>query len=363
MLYLGLMSGTSLDGLDLALVDFASGRAIQRAFASVAYPQTLQQQLRALCQPGEQEIVRMGQADRALAVFFAEQIAIFLTRQAIQHKQICAIGSHGQTIRHLPDAPYPYTLQIGDCHSLATLTGIDVIGDFRRKDIALGGQGAPLVPAFHQAMFAKQQESRVIVNIGGIANITYLPNSGQGVTGFDTGPGNTLMDAWCQRHVQQAYDNNGKWAQRGKVDIALLKRLLADDYFTQPAPKSTGPEHFNLAWLEPQLTQQSPVDVQATLLALTCHSVGNSIAQLPQVDRVLVCGGGAFNAALVTQLQGLLGTTPLQSTEAVGLAPDAVEAVAFAWLAYAHQHGIAGNLPAVTGATRSAILGSYHPAN
>lgn len=249
-LYLGLMSGTSMDGVDVALVDFSSSHPHLLDCQTFTYPKALLSTLHQLCSPSQDEIVKMGQADRAVAQVFADAALTVLKNNYIRPEQVVAIGSHGQTIRHYPDGSQGFSLQIGDPHTLATLTGIDVVADFRRKDIALGGQGAPLVPAFHQAVFSCPSQSRVVVNIGGIANITYLPKQGSGqVIGYDTGPGNTLMDQWCHKHTSKPYDAKGAWAAQGSFSPSLLHSLCMHPYFSSPAPKSTGRELFNLTWL------------------------------------------------------------------------------------------------------------------
>ncbi|WJG08895.1 anhydro-N-acetylmuramic acid kinase [Aliiglaciecola sp. LCG003] len=366
-LYIGLMSGTSMDGVDVALVDFSKIQPIVIAYQSYPYPTLLLSQLHRLCSSSENEVVSMGHADRAVAICFAEAVNRLLAVIGVKADKITAIGSHGQTIRHHPNGSNGFTLQIGDPNTLAVLTGIDVVADFRRKDIALGGQGAPLAPAFHQAVFRHSQHSRVVLNIGGIANLTYIPKDPRKpVLGFDTGPGNALMDAWCKKHLQQAFDKNGVWAAQGSRDVKLLRQLASDDYFGLPAPKSTGREKFNLAWLEDNLAalghQCTVESVQATLCMLTCCSIAQQINLLGDVEQVFVCGGGAQNDFLMDLLANELVEAQLSTTEELGILPDEVEAVAFAWLAFAHKNGIAGNLPSVTGASKKAILGGYFPA-
>jgi len=368
-LYIGLMSGTSIDGIDAALVDMASGFPKVIDFFTQAYSSQLASRLHQLCAPQANEIVMQGQVDVQLAYAFSDATQTMLNRQSLQASDIIAVGSHGQTIRHHPEADFPFTLQIGDANTLAVKTGIDVVADFRRKDMALGGQGAPLVPAFHQAVFADKKH-RAIVNIGGIANITWLPaNDNTPVLGFDTGPGNRLMDAWICRHTTQTYDENGDWAKTGSVSERLLKELMSHPYLTLPVPKSTGREVFHLDWLdsvirdiEKQTGKIKPEDVQRTLLAFTCESIYLHLSQLAGLEAVYVCGGGAQNALLMQTLQSLCNTIPVSSTNTLGLDADAVEAAAFAWLAYAFKHQIPGNMPSVTGASRPAILGALYPA-
>ncbi|MDN4501765.1 anhydro-N-acetylmuramic acid kinase [Alteromonadaceae bacterium BrNp21-10] len=364
-LYIGLMSGTSMDGIDAALVDFSDTNAPTLLdYSTYQYPKPLLDELHALSQPGDDEIQRMGVASRQVGKAFADAVQQLLKRNSLIPSQVQALGSHGQTIRHFPDKEHGYSLQIGDANTIAVNTGIDVIADFRNKDIALGGQGAPLVPAFHHSVFAHPQQPRSIVNIGGIANITQLSIKDDiaNIRGYDTGPGNTLMDAWIKQHLDKAYDKDGQWAASGSVHEQLLASLLAHPYFAEPAPKSTGREDFHLVWLQQILTAQpdeiTPEDVQATLLALTVQTIADCVGD----TEVFICGGGAYNSQLMQALQQALAPRTVTSTLSLGIAPDAVEAMAFAWLAYAHQQGIHGNIPAVTGANRSAILGGYYPA-
>ncbi|XOV80797.1 MAG: anhydro-N-acetylmuramic acid kinase [Aestuariibacter sp.] len=361
--YIGLISGTSMDGVDAVIAELSSTTCKTIDFLSLPYDTELLNELRALCQPGDDEINRSAKADRQVAMHFARAIEILLKQNQLCSKDIRLVGSHGQTIRHHPDIEPGYSVQIGDPNSIATLSNIDVVADFRRKDIALGGQGAPLVPAFHHAVFQSNQEHRVILNIGGIANISYLPKDADkdSLLGFDTGPGNRLLDTWCKQHTGENYDKNGDWARSGTVNEALLAGLLSLDYFSAPAPKSTGREQFHLEWLNQVLQVQSekiaPQDVQATLLQVTVQSITQQINQLPAVDSVYVCGGGVHNQLMMTELAKALPSKNLLSTTQLGIEPDAVEALAFAWLAFAFQHNIPGNVPSVTGAKRSAVLG------
>lgn len=366
-IYLGLMSGTSMDGIDAALVDFSGDIPKLIDFNTFKYPPHLLEQLNSLCRENDNEIVHMGQADRVVGRVFAQAVNKLLEQNNFQASQIKAIGSHGQTVRHHPAGAQGFSLQIGDPNTIAVLTGIDVIADFRRKDVALGGQGAPLAPAFHHAVFADYRQSRAVLNIGGIANITYLPSGkNKPVLGFDTGPGNTLLDAWCKKHTGKNYDEKGAWAAQGKVDPMLLQGLLSHPYFAEPAPKSTGRETFNLNWLEQQLAvQPHDIDehsVQATLVMLTCHSIAQQVNLLKDVQQLYVCGGGAQNDFLMECLENELFDCELFATDELGIHPDAVEAMAFAWFAYAHQNKLPGNIPSVTGARRQAILGAYFPA-
>lgn len=354
-----------MDGIDVALVDFGKIEPKIVAFDTFPYPAQLNQHLHQLCATQNNEIVALGQADRAVAKVCANAILSILNSHGISTKQIVAIGSHGQTIRHHPEGPNGFTIQIGDPNTLAVLTGIDVVADFRRKDVALGGQGAPLTPAFHQAVFRHSQHSRVILNIGGIANISYLPASiKDSVIGFDTGPGNTLMDLWCDRHLHKPYDENGRWAAQGNVCSELLGNMLDDPYFKLSAPKSTGRELFNIDWLVNHLgalsSSLSPQSVQATLANLTSISIAREIQKLDYVEQVYVCGGGAKNDFLMESLENELVECDLLTTDDLGIGPDVVEAAAFAWLAKEFMHKTPSNLPSVTGASREAVLGALY---
>ena len=304
--------------------------------------------------------------DARLGRAFAQASRALLTRAGIPPEEIAAIGSHGQTVRHLPEPPVRNTLQIGDPNIIAEETGITTVADFRRRDLAAGGQGAPLVPAFHRAAFGLAGEYRVVVNIGGIANLTLLPPGEDcRVTGFDCGPGNLLMDAWATRHLRAPMDRAGRWAASGNVHQALLNRLLEDPYFRRPPPKSSGREHFSAVWLEavlnPLTVQPSAADVQATLCELTATSIAGAIREhAPDAGRVLVCGGGIHNDHLMERLRRHLEDLPVCSTADHGMDPDWVEAAAFAWLAQQTLAGRPGNLPAVTGAEREVILGGIY---
>ncbi|MDI1335230.1 MAG: anhydro-N-acetylmuramic acid kinase [Lacunisphaera sp.] len=361
-LFIGALSGTSIDGIDVALVAFAPQPALV-ASHSLPYPDDLRRELLALCSPGENEIDRLGRADVLAGRCFAQAVHELCAKAARSADAIGAIGSHGQTIRHRPGHAAPFTLQIGDPNVIAALTGIPVAADFRRKDMALGGQGAPLVPAFHEAVFRKNGADRVVVNIGGIANLTVLPGrAGAALAGFDTGPGNTLLDAWSRRVLQQPMDRDGALAARGVLVPKLLAALLADPYFKQLPPKSTGPEYFSLAWLERHLAAAGPVaaaDVQATLLALTVQTIAAAIRQAAGTGPagVYVCGGGALNGKLMSALREQLPGSTVEPTDVLGVPAGWVEAMAFAWLARQRWHALPGNCPVVTGASRPAVLG------
>lgn len=366
-LFIGLMSGTSLDGIDAVLVEFNATLPPRLIAAdTTAFEPALRAELLSLCLPGANEIERMGRADRALGQAFASATRQLLQKAGLPAAAIAAIGSHGQTIRHRPNSDLAFTLQIGDPSTIAEMTGITTIADFRRRDIAAGGQGAPLVPAFHRSVFGGER-NRVILNIGGMANITALPADREmAVLGFDTGPGNTLLDGWIAHTRQLAFDRDGAWAGSGKVDRQLLDSMLADPYFSQPPPKSTGREHFNLDWLRHHLAQNPNVsaeDVQSTLAELTAASIVGAIEQLPfATHEVFVCGGGAYNRDLMLRLERLLHPRLLGHTGQLGIAPEWVEAAAFAWLARETLAGRPGNEPAVTGASRACILGGIYPA-
>ncbi|HSI28869.1 MAG: anhydro-N-acetylmuramic acid kinase [Methylophilus sp.] len=362
--FIGIMSGTSLDGVDAALVAHRGNDFQQINQAFVPYPTTVKQTLLALHQPAMHELHEAAIMANTLAALYADAVQKNLHQSGLPASAITAIGCHGQTIRHCPDLPdgQAYTLQIGNHARLAELTQIAVIGDFRSRDIAAGGQGAPLVPAFHQAVFANATKNRAIINIGGIANISWLPLNGQ-VTGFDSGPGNMLLDQWTLHHTGQAYDANGDWSAKGQVNTALLEAMLAEPYLALAAPKSTGRDLFNQQWLTQHLQaiDDRPENIARTLLELTAHSIADAITRFcPGMDEAYVCGGGAHNGLLIERLSILLGCV-IEPTDKLGVAVDWVEAVAFAWLAQRCVDGLSGNLPAVTGAQGPRILGAIYP--
>lgn len=368
--YIGVMSGTSADAIDVVIVDSPAQQALTLLSShSVPWPESLQQRILALGAGCANELDTAGHLDREIAQHFAHAVQETLARAGLTATDIRAIGSHGQTVRHRPTGPQAFSLQLGDPNTLAELTGISVVADFRRRDIAAGGQGAPLVPAFHDSLFADAGKTVVVVNLGGIANITVL-QPGQAVTGYDTGPANMLMDGWCLRHQGLRYDRDGLWAASGKADTVLLQQLLGHPYFALSAPKSTGREDFGMAWLDHELavyaeqttTTLKPEDVQATLAALTVDSVRREITDKAGSGRVLVCGGGALNTHLMQLMQQALPSWQLASTADVGLDPLCVEACAFAWLARQTVLGLSGNRPAVTGASGERVLGGYYPA-
>jgi len=362
--YIGLMSGTSLDAIDAALVSFANGRPELQHAINFPLDDTLRAEIRRLCTPGDNEIERLGEVDILLGQSFAAAAQQLLKESSIGAAQVRAIGSHGQTIRHRPEKSF--TLQIGDPNTIAEHTGITTIADFRRRDMAVGGQGAPLASAFHAAFFDRALP-RAILNIGGMANLTVLPADNKTpASGFDTGPGNVLLDAWMQQHRQQTFDNDGQWAASGTVQAALLETLLKDDFFQLSPPKSTGRELFNPHWLQCQLetlaATPDPADVQATLSEFTARSVAHAVQTYAADTRELVvCGGGARNSDLLQRIATQLPAIRVKIIDDFGLPAEWVEAVAFAWLARQTLAGHPGNAPAVTGAHHPVILGGIYP--
>jgi anhydro-N-acetylmuramic acid kinase len=363
-LFIGIMSGTSLDGADAVLTEFnvsPKGTLNCKTIAShsVPFDDTLRQSLIDLHHSGHDELERTAIVSNQLAHTYAQVVEGLIQKADIAKKDISAIGCHGQTIRHRPELGF--TLQIGNAALLAELTDISVVSDFRSRDIAAGGQGAPLVPAFHQAVFADTTLNRIIINIGGIANLSVLPSQGQ-VIGFDSGPGNMLMDAWAEQHIKQRYDQSGRWAMTGKVIDALLSQLLNEDFFKLSPPKSTGRDLFSLQWLTPYVkSEYAPQDVQRTLLALTAETISNAVKEHGQnVDEIYLCGGGAYNNALFECLRQLLHPVKITLTDDLGIQVDWVEAVAFAWLARQTLLNAPGNLPEVTGARGSRVLGAIY---
>ncbi len=364
--YIGLMSGTSCDSIDAVLVDLHK----PQSFTTIACHEqsidaALKQRITALIEPGDNEINRLGQLDRELGELFASAANELLKLSGISAQKIRAIGSHGQNIRHQPYGDLPFTLQIADPNTIAERTGITTVADFRRRNIAQGGVGAPLTPAFHHHAFADQQEIRIVLNIGGIANISVLAPKQQHLIGFDTGPGNTLLDNWIFKHKNERYDKNGHWASSGTVHDKLLQNLLNDPYFQQTAPKSTGREYFNLNWLHTYLTDSPEInanDIQATLAELTAVTIADAIKQYAHEARVIVCGGGAFNTDLLNRLQKHLSSCVITSSTLYGLEPQWLEAIAFAWFAQQTLQSHAIDLCSVTGANRPTLLGGIYPA-
>ena len=362
-LYAGVMSGTSLDGVDAVVADFApaSGRSCELvAAASRPFSSALRDELLALQRPGPDELARAARAANSLADAYAGAIAAALAAARVAPADVVAAGVHGQTLRHRPDEGW--TLQLNNAARVAELSGMSVVADFRSRDVAAGGQGAPLVPAFHAALFGGDVH-RVVVNIGGIANLTGLP-PGRPAHGFDTGPGNVLLDLWHARHRGGAVDRDGAWARSGRVDDTLCAALLAEPYFARIPPKSTGRDLFNAEWLAAKLAPRAvaPADVQATLVALTARTIADAVrAHCPGASEVLVCGGGAKNPAVMEALAAALAPRTVATTAAHGIAVEHVEALAFAWLARETLAGRPGNLPAVTGARGPRVVGAIYP--
>lgn len=360
--YIGLMSGTSLDGIDAALIEVYGDNIALCGHKAVPFDPELRTALKALCAPGDNEIERLGTIDARLGEAFGNAALELIDTSSLDPRQISAIGSHGQTIRHRPNQHYPFTLQIGDPNRIAELTGITTVADFRRRDIAAGGQGAPLAPVFHKAMFGRRGTSTAVVNIGGIANVSFIDED-ENVTGYDTGPGNTLLDNWISHHKGETFDRDGLWASEGTVDEVLLNFWLNDPYFKAPYPKSTGVEYFNLDWMASKtaLGVYAPEDIQRTLLELTARSIADDLQERP-FSLLAVCGGGANNTLLMARLSDLLAPHQVTTTESLGIHPDWVEAAGFAWLAHQTLRGKPGNDPAVTGASDYRVLGAIYPA-
>ncbi|MGY2378056.1 anhydro-N-acetylmuramic acid kinase [Pseudomonas sp. SDO524_S393] len=361
-LYMGVMSGTSLDGLDIALIEQDSSITLI-ATHYIPMPDTLRSELLSLCASGPDEIARSAIAQQNWVKLAAQGIHSLLKQQNLDPQAVRAIGSHGQTIRHEPARGF--TVQIGNPALLTELTGITVVSDFRSRDVAAGGQGAPLVPAFHEALFEARSGNRAVLNVGGFSNLSLI-ETGKPVAGFDCGPGNVLLDAWIHQQRGEHFDRDGRWAASGKVDSQLLNALLSDPFFVTQGPKSTGREVFNLGWLQQHLGRLpsfQPQDVQATLLELTAQTIVESLqAAQSDTETLLVCGGGAHNATLMNRLAALMPTTHVSSTATYGVDPDWVEAMAFAWLAHCCLEGIAANRPSVTGARGLRVLGAIYPA-
>lgn len=360
-LYLGVMSGTSLDGLDVALVEQTTQtRLLASRFRPL--PDDLRREILALCASGPDELARAALIEQQWVTLAASVIRELLEQTQLKPEAIRAIGSHGQTVRHEPQRGF--SIQIGNPALLAELSGITVVGDFRRRDVAAGGQGAPLVPAFHEAAFQTTDRVRAVLNVGGFSNLSLL-SPGEPVRGFDCGPGNVLLDTWIQVQRGQSFDRDGAWAESGNVDASLLRAMLDDEFFARQGPKSTGRELFNLPWLERHLSGRALLaeDVQATLLELTARSISEALERAqPDTQQLLVCGGGAHNTALMRRLQALQPNRHVCTTEAFGIAPDWVEAAAFAWLAHCCLENIPANRPSVTGARGPRILGAIYPA-
>lgn len=363
--YIGVMSGTSLDGVDVVLAAIDDRMVAQQASLSWPIPVSLKEAILAICQGQQLTLSQLGQLDSRLGKLFADAVLALLKQENLRPQEIVAIGCHGQTVWHEPLGDAPHTLQIGDNNQIVARTGITVVGDFRRRDIALGGQGAPLVPAFHQALLAHPVERRMVLNIGGIANLSLL-FPGQPVRGYDTGPGNMLMDAWIWRQKGQPYDKDARWAKTGNVIRPLLQQMLGDPWFARPAPKSTGREYFNYGWLERQFAHfpgLSGSDVQATLAELTAVSIAEQVLLSGGCERLMICGGGGRNPLVMARLASLLPGIEVGTTDEAGISGDDMEALAFAWLAWRTIAGLPGNLPSVTGASQPSVLGAIFPAN
>jgi anhydro-N-acetylmuramic acid kinase len=360
-LYVGVMSGTSLDGVDAVVTDFSGAPPRTLAFATLDYPDALRERLMALSHEGSDSLEAAGRASLELADLYAQVVQDALRKAGVAPKDVRAIGVHGQTVRHRPDPGF--TLQLNDPARVAERCGIDVVADFRRRDMAAGGQGAPLVPAFHEAVFGDPRRSRAIVNIGGIANVTWLA-PGRPTVGFDCGPGNVLMDAWVQRHLGARFDQDGRWAASGHADEAFLARLLGEPYLGLPPPKSTGRELFGEDWLEPRLPKSARAeDVQATLADFTARTIVDAIDRAcPGTAEIYLAGGGARNAHLVSRLRALAGGRPVEPTDTLGVPTQHVEAVAFAWLAMKCVAREPIDMTAITGAKGPRILGAVYPA-
>ncbi|HUL97187.1 MAG TPA: anhydro-N-acetylmuramic acid kinase [Usitatibacter sp.] len=360
-LFAGLMSGTSLDGADAALVDFSGATPRTLAFASVPFPDALREELLSLSSPGQDSLELAGRVSLELADLYARAIEAVIAGAGVQRREIVAIGCHGQTVRHRPDLGF--TIQLNDPARLAERVRIDVVADFRRRDMAAGGQGAPLVPAFHEAVFRHAAKSRAVVNIGGISNVTWLP-PGRRTVGFDCGPGNVLLDGWAKRHLGSRYDEDGRWAAGGHTDAALLARLLEEPFLAAAPPKSTGRELFRLEWLEERLpSDYAPADIQATLTDFTAHAIVDSIERFcGSADEIYLAGGGARNPALVGRIEALARGRPVEPTDALGVPTAHVESMAFAWLAMKCVRREPIDLTAATGAREPRILGAIYAA-
>jgi len=360
-LYIGLMSGTSMDGIDAILVGFGDQSCTIHGKHTLTYPDVLRSRLeQAVSDPGSVDLIEFATLNKQVGHSFAEAALGLLETSKFEAGAITAVGSHGQTVLHHPDGPEPFSIQLGEPGTLAAAVGITVVADFRNADLALGGQGAPLAPAFHRWAFGDPNVDRAVVNIGGIANVTLLCADGN-TTGFDTGPGNTLLDQWCKEHQGTPFDDNGRWATKGVVHAELLQIMRADDYFQLTPPKSTGLEYFNLEWLQQRLNsctvQPSYQDTQATLSECTAQEIAAGIRGMPDVKDVAICGGGAYNLDLIDRIRRALPECNIDTTDRWGIDPSWVEAIAFAWFARQRLHGVPSNIPTVTGARAPISLG------
>lgn len=366
--YIGCISGTSLDGLDLALVAFHEGNCEVVLSNCSEIPKELQADLSSLCSTGPNELERLGRADVAFGLFIGDAINKFIEAlHSVDRAEIKAIGSHGQTIRHIPDIEHPFSIQIGAASAISEITGITTVSDFRMADLMAGGQGAPLVPAFHHQVFSSNESKRLIINLGGISNISVLPQVGAAIPvhGYDIGPANALMDRWVEKHLQKSFDKDGRWARTGETIEPLLTKMLSDKYFSRVPPKSTGREYFNMNWLEEMpLGNERAEDIQRTLLELTAATIADAVKKEnnSEAAELYLCGGGAHNTFLLERIQALTGIDTIRKTDALGIPADDVEATAFAWLARETMAGRPGNLPTVTGASKLKVLGAIYPA-
>lgn len=361
--YIGVMSGTSLDSVDVVLVAINEGIIAQQANYSHPIPEQLKKDILGMCQGQFTTLLAVGTLDTQLGILFGEAVLGLINQFGIATADVIAIGCHGQTVWHQPSGATPFSMQLGDNNQIAALTNITTVGDFRRRDMAYGGQGAPLVPIFHHALLAHETERRIVLNIGGIANLSLLTPK-LPVRGFDTGPGNILMDAWISRNRGLAYDNHAQWALEGTVNLPLLQQMLSDPWFALIAPKSTGREYFNMQWLERQLSKIKtvlPVDIQTTLAELTAVTITKQILLAGGCDRLLVCGGGAKNPLVMARISAMLPDIEVCLTDNLGIKSGDMEALAFAWLAFRTLSGLPGNLPAVTGARCETVLGAIYP--
>lgn len=363
-LFVGVLSGTSMDGVDCVVVDFAASTPSLIGFHTEPIPHSLRQSILQLCNERSISMQMLGETDVAIGKLFAAGVNQLLETHQIDPAAIVAIGSHGQTVKHHPFGVDAFTFQIGDPNSICALTGISVVADFRRKDLAVGGQGAPLAPMFHQEFFGNQNKRKAVVNIGGISNVSLLKHKLFPLIGFDTGPGNVLMDTWINQIQNKPYDRDGAWAATGTVNPQLLADMMQDPFFKLSPPKSTGRELFNLPWLNGHLNHThgiADVDVQATLLELTAQSIAQSLNwEAEQINEIIVCGGGAHNSTLMGRLQELLQPLPVITSDLAGLSPDWVEGVAFAWMARKTWRGEPIDCSSVTGASRPCLLGGIY---
>lgn len=366
-LYIGVMSGTSLDGIDIALVNITANNTSFITGETYSIPDNIKSDLLTICEQKQSSLQKLGEIDHQLGELYATTINDFINQHQLDKNKIIAIGCHGQTIYHAPYGENPFTMQIGDANIIAAKTDITTIADFRRKDMALGGQGAPLVPAFHQAIFSEPNKNRVILNIGGISNISVLtPN--KPIIGYDTGPGNVLLDSWIMANLNKPYDQDANWAKTGKIDERLLTELLHEPYFEQSYPKSTGRELFNFNWLKQKLSAFNlpAQDIQATLVELTVKITVDELLNRQRLDpslpcELFICGGGAKNPLIIERFTKLLPNWLVTTTDQQGISADYMEAIAFAWLAYCRINNLVSNIPSVTGATKSVSLGVIYP--